>query len=194
MKLRPWIFLFVVGLVQARGQDLPKRSPGDVPDFEPKLMLDGPHSSPAPAPEDGIDQKEAAFRLAEERAADSEQLFKEGILARVEVEARMLRVVQAKKELLEARLTVAAAQADTVKKSFDTHAATQAELDSANTALKTAQENAAEAAADWNKAEIDAATVDLQRKRKLYAEGVGSKREVELAEDRLAMLTGTNGR
>ena len=153
-------------------------------------MLDGPHASPPPAPEDGVDEKEAAFQLAEERAADSEQLFKEGILARVEVEARMLRVIQAKKELLDARLTVAAANAEAVKKSFET----QTDIDAAIAALKAAQENASAAAAEWNKAKIDAATVDLQRKRKLYAEGVGSKREVELAEDRLTMLTGTAGR
>jgi len=31
----------------------------------------------------------------------------------------------------------------------------------------------------------------LQRKRKLFAEGVATRREVELAEDRLALLSGT---
>ena len=192
MKFCAWILFTFLGLASLRAQDeLPKHGPTDALDFEPKLMLDGPHASPAASPQDSLEQREDAFRLAEERAADSEQLFKEGILARVEVEARMLRVVEARKELADAQAAAAAAHAAEVKKSFDTHTAMQADLDAANVALKTAQQTDAVDSMEWNKAQIDAATVDLNRKRKLYAEGVGSKREVELAEDRLAMLTGT---
>ena len=197
MKPRAWIIATLLGSALLCAQDdLPKRAPGEPLDFEPKLMLDGPRALPAgPSPADsrrgGVEQMEAALRLAEQRAADSEQLFKEGILARMEVEGRMLRVVQARKELAGARLAAAAARADTVKKSFDARQAPQADLDAPNADLKTAQQTAETTAAEWNKAQIDAATRDLQRKRKLYAEGAGSRREVEMAEDRLALLSGT---
>jgi len=195
MKLSAWIIAALLGTAPLRAQDdLPKHTPGEPLDFEPKLMLDGPHAAASASPADNVEQLDAALRRAEERAADSEQLFKEGILARVEVEARMLRVIQARKLLADARLNAAAAQVDAVKKSFDARHASQADLDTANTALKTAQETDTAATADWNKAQIDAATVDLQRKRKLYAEGVGSKRDVEMAEDRLVLLTGTDAK
>jgi len=192
MKPLPWMIAALVGTALLRAQDLPKRDPGAPLDFEPKLMLDGPHALPAPSsPEAGVGQLEDALRVAEQHAADSEQLFKEGILARVEVEARMLRVVRARKELADARLAAATAQSDAARKSLEAHQASQADLDAANTALETARENAAAASAEWKKAQIDAATIDLKRKRKLYAEGVGSRHEVEMAEDRLVLLSGT---
>jgi hypothetical protein len=195
--VRPWIVLTLLATAMLRAQDdLPKHAPGDSLDFEPKLMLDGPHAppldaSPTPSPEDRVQQYEAALVTAEQRAADSEQLFKEGILAKVEVEARFLRIVQIQKELAGARLSVAIANAAAAKKSFDAHAATQADLDSANAALKSAQDAAAAAATEWDTAELNAALLDLQRKRKLYSEGVGSQHEVQMAEDRVALLTGT---
>lgn len=201
MKLRSCLLLPLLGAALLRAQDepLPRRSPGDSFDFEPKLMLDGPHAaavatSPTPSPEDRVRQCQAALLEAEQRAADSEQLYKEGILAKVEIEGRFLRITQARKELSDAALAVAAAHADAVKRSFDAHESSQAELDAALAALKTAQAAAASDTAEWDKAELDAATLDLRRKRKLYSEGVGSQREVQMAEDRVALLTGTASR
>jgi multidrug resistance efflux pump len=199
MNLRPWIILPFMGAALLRAQDdLPHHAPGDALDFEPKLMLDGPHAapvaSPTPSPEDRVQQCEAALLVAEQRAADSEQLFKEDILAKVEMEARILRIVQVRKELADARLDVATAQAEAAKKSFDARAASQSDLDTANAALKTAQTTAAAASAEWDKAQLDAAILDLQRKRKLYSEGVGTRRELQMAEDRVALLSGTTPR
>ena len=193
-----FIALTATSLLHAQ-DDLPKHSAGDTPDFEPKLMLDGPHagivdSSPTPSPEDRVQQLEAAVIAAEQRAADSEQLFKEGILAKVELEARYLRIVQLRKELADARLIAAAAQADAAKRAFDGHQATQMDLDSANAALKGAQAAAAGASAEWDAAQLNAAILDLQRKRKLYSEGVGSEHDVQMAEDRVALLSGTAAR
>ncbi len=168
-------------------------------DFEPKLMLDGPGaataaSSPTPSPGDRVHQCKAALLDAEQRAADSEQLFKEGVLAKVEMEGRLLGIVQARKELADAELVVAEAHADAVKRSFDAHECSQTDLNFANAALKAARQEAAGDSADWEKAELDAAMLDLKRKRKLYSEGVGSYREVQMAEDRVAMLSGTGAR
>jgi len=203
MNMRAWIIVPLLGgtLLRAQG-DLPKHSPGESLDFEPKLMLDGPHASleapgapldslPGEHPEERVKQLESNLLRAEQRAADSEQLYKDGILAKVEVEDRQLRVVKARKELADANLAVAAAHADAVKKSFDAHTTVQAEMNAANASLKTARDAAASASAEWDKGQLDAAAIDLKRKRRLYAEGVGSRREVEMAEDRLALLSGT---
>ena len=200
MKLPAWIILPLLGTALLRAQDdLPRHAPGDSLGFEPKLMLDGPHAalaapSPTASPEDRVAQLEAALLLAQNRVADSEQLFKEGILAKVEVEGRVLRVVQIREELAAARLIVAAARVDAVKKSFAARQASQADLAAANAALGTARETAAATSAEWDQAQIDAAALDLKRKRKLYAEGVGSMHEVQVAEDRLVLLSGTASR
>jgi hypothetical protein len=154
-----------------------------------RATLDAP--SPAASPEGRVKELQETLIQAEKRSVDSEQLFKEGILAKVEVEGRALRVVQVRKELADARLSDAAARADVVKKSLDSHAASQADFDAAKAALKTAQESAAATSAEWDKAQLDAANLDLKRKRKLYAEGVSTKREVQMAEDRVVLLSGT---
>jgi hypothetical protein len=190
-------FLAVVAaLVGAalQAQDLPKQGSGNGLDFEPNLMLEPPLPTPAPSsPADEVKQLQAQLLIAQQRAAASEGLYKEGILAKVEVEERAIRVLQIEEELAAAQAALAAESAIAVKKSFDAHQATQASLDAANAALKAAQENAKTAAARFAKAELDEAILDLQRKRKLYAEGVATKTELELAEDRVALLSGSSG-
>jgi hypothetical protein len=198
MKAAVCILLAGMAVAQSRAQDdLPKHAPGETFDFEPKLMLDGPHANvvpdapPAMSPADRVKQLEADLLSAEQHAAGCEQLYKDGILAKVEVEGRQMRVVQITKQLADARADAAAAQADAVKKNFDARKASQADLDAAHAALAAARQAAKGASAEWDKAQLNAATIDLQRKRKLYSEGVATRLEVQMAEDRLALLTGT---
>jgi hypothetical protein len=189
------IGLLAAGVVCAQ-DDMPRKSGTDAPDFEPKLMLDGPHAAavaeetPAGS-EERVKELEDALTRAEGRAADAEQLYKEGILAKVEAEERATRVVKARKDLADENAALAAEKAEAVKKSFDAHEAAKGDLDAANATLKAAQDADGAAAAEWNKAEVDAATLDLKRKQKLYTEGVGTRREVEIAEDHLALVSGT---
>jgi hypothetical protein len=169
---------------------------GDAGDFEPTQMLDTPHASvvsptPALSPDERLAQCQDALAHAQKRAAEAEGLYKDGILARVEVEGRFMQVVKAGKELADATVIVAAARAETAKKAFDAHHGSQADLDAANAILKSAQAAAASASAAWDKSQLDAATLDLQRKRKLYSEGVCSQRELQMAEDRMILLSGT---
>jgi len=193
MTLRAWIGPFLMGAAVLLAQDeLPRHAPGDSFDFEPKLMLDGPFASPAASPtpsaDDRVRRLEAALSKAQQRAADSEQFYKEGVLAKVELEARYLRIIEVRKELADARLEVAAANANGAKTAPGSN---RAALDSANAALTASRAAAAAASTDWDKAQLSAALLDLERKRKLYSEGVGSRHEVEAAEDRVTLLTGT---
>jgi hypothetical protein len=158
-------------------------------------MLDGPGTAASPTPavsiQDRLARCQAALALAQQRAGEAEGLFKDGILAQVEVEARYAQVVKAKKELADATVAIAAEHLEAVKKALDAHTATQADVGVANATLKSAQDAAAAASAAWDQSQLDAATLNLQRKRKLYSEGVCSKRELQMAEDRLMLLTGT---
>ena len=179
-----------------RGQDLPSHAPGgDGLDFEPKLMLDGPKvstmTSPTPSPEEAVARLEKALREAEERAVDAEELAQEGILSKVEAEERALRVIEVTKQLDDARLAAAALKADAVRKSFAAKQAGQVDLDAANAELKAAREAAGRSTEECAKAELGAAQLDLKRKRKLYEEGVDSLHEVQAAEDRVLLLSGT---
>lgn len=187
MKLRSWIMLPFIGAAMLRAQN--------GLDFEPGQMLDGPRAaaspSPVASPEERVRACEAALALARKRAAEGDGLVKEGVLAKVEAEARVLRVVQAGKELADATVDAAAASADAERKLFNARQASQGDLDAANAALAKAREAAVAASAAWDKARIDAAALDLQRKRKLYAEGACSRRELQMAEDRVLLLTGT---
>jgi multidrug resistance efflux pump len=81
-----------------------------------------------------------------------------------------------------------------MKQGLAAKTATQADLDAATAELKKAQDRATAAAADWHRAQMDAAELDLKRKQQLYREGVGSRREVEQAEDRVALFTGSGAR
>lgn len=196
-----WIMTGMLGAAPLLAQDdLPRRAPGRALDFEPQLMLEHPGAipsdpdAPAHSPEAEAARLEAVLVKARQRVAESEQLYKEGILARVEVEGRSLRILEVEKELAETRLQIAAAQRDTAKKSFDGHRIGQEELDKAESDWKATQEVAQAAEAKWDQAQLEAAALDLKRKRKLFAEGVGTRREVQLAEDRVALLTGTGGK
>ncbi|MGA3169686.1 MAG: hypothetical protein ABSE62_01610 [Chthoniobacteraceae bacterium] len=195
MRTRPWIIAALMALPQLRAQDdLPQRAPGVPADFPPKLMLEGPGAaSPTPSAEDEVTRLETALLQARQRAAKSDELYQEGVLAKVEVEERTLLVIQITRQLADARLVVAQAQADAVKKSFDSNHAGKSDFDAANAALKAAQDTDTADTAQLQKAEMDAAELDLQRKRKLYFEGAATRREVEMAEDRVTLLTGTSG-
>jgi hypothetical protein len=157
-------------------------------------MLDGPaaaEASPAGSPGEQVKRLQQVLKRTQERAAEAGKLYRDGILARVEMEDRQMRVVKASKELADALVAMDATQVETMKQGLAAKTATQADLDAANAELKKAQDRATAAAADWRKAQMDAAELDLKRKQQLYREGVGSRREVEQAEDRVALLTGS---
>ena len=155
-----------------------------MPGFEPQLMLEDSAPAPTPvvSPADRVADLEETLRLAEQRAADSEQLYKDGVLSKAEAEGRVLRVTEVQKKLADARLEVAEARAAAAKGPDGA---------AAKTALDAARQAAATATAQWNRAELDAAWLDLKRRRLLYLEGVATKRELEMAEERVALLTGT---
>ena len=180
-------------------QDLPKRDGGKEIDFlEPKLMLNDVGELPLPPGSKlGLDSGQplpldvakltADVERAKKTAIWREKLCKSGVLSKVEAETAALRVVRLMKDLEVARAEAARlALEDLRKKSAPAEEITAAEKNAESLAAV-----AKESTDKWNGALRAAAELNLQRQRKLYAVGAGSKSQVKKAEAALQTLTAT---
>lgn len=197
-RQRGFLGLLVVGMATmqalAADDELPKRAPDDALDFEPTLMLNdlagettAKAASPS-APEAEVERLLGEVNRARTSAARAERLYKSGVLAKVDAEKRALKVVQLTSELEDARRRVATSELETQSKAFDNGHLSADDLRKAEAALAATTANAAAAAAAWQQAQLDAAILDVKRKRQLLAAGIGSKSMVKRAEEKLAAL------
>ena len=164
-------------------------------DIEPPLLIPNRGNEPLPdvtgpaLPADvDISQLEKILERAERNAAGAERLYKIGVLSKVEIEQRALRVVRLKSDLENAR--VARAKEDVVQKEKQVAAGEIAkeELAEAETLLAHAIDAAHAAAFERERAELEAAKTNLQRQQKLLALGSGRKSDVARAKQKLAEL------
>jgi hypothetical protein len=125
---------------------------------------------------------------AKQNAAGAERLFKIGVLAKMEVEQRLLKVIRCESDLANAR--VARAKEELAEKESQLAAGeiTKDELESMKTALAQLTEAAQVATAKRERAEVEAAEANLRRQQKLLKLGVGQKSDVTRAEEKLAEL------
>jgi hypothetical protein len=131
---------------------------------------------------------EKDLERARKNAAGAERLYKIGALAKVEAEARALKVVRLEAELENARLIHAKEEALAQQSRADSADdgatnASQTEIDLAH-AIQTAHA----AAARRERAEVEAAEINLHRQEKLLALGSAHKSDVHRAEQKLAEL------
>ena len=117
---------------------------------------------------------EEDLERARKRAASADRLFLAGIIAKVEAEQRVLRVVQLEAALAQARLEEARKAA--------------AEKGKAESEIANIAEAARIATERCHRAEIEAALRNLQRQKKLLALGSARKSDVNRAEQKLAEL------
>ena len=160
-------------------EDSPLPEPDEGLEIEPPLLIQGrePDGSPVvatPVPRSDIAKLEKDLARAEKGAASADRLYRAGIIAKVEAEERVLRVVR-----LEAQL--AAARLDDARNK--TEEQNEQEIAQAEEAAKRASE-------ERHHAEIEAALRNLQRQQKLLALGSARKADVNRAEKRLAELQG----
>jgi hypothetical protein len=158
------------------GEPIPIEPPMLIPMRAPDGSIPGLLDSAATAPANvDIAKLEKELSRAEKRAASADRMFKAGIIAKVDAEQRVLKVVQLTAALAEARLQAAKADAE-------------AEEPIAETTLADAEAAAKRAAEERHRAEIEQALRDLQRQQKLLALGSGRKADVSRAEKKLAEL------
>jgi len=181
-------------LLSAQG-DLPSMPPGERAGNEPSLILSDLPDIPLPPPTAArgdppkdLLELETAVRRARENAASSQRLWKAGVLAKVEVERKTLRAIYLENELAAARWRVASEKAARARQQMTAGGVTAAEAARADDEAEAAEQTACEASLRWQRAQVEAAAINLWRKQQLHAAGIGSKADVQRAERQLAAL------
>jgi multidrug resistance efflux pump len=178
-------------------EELPQE-PNEPLDIEPPLLIQeiprrGPQSStPEVAPDLDPERIQIALDKAKKSAAAGERLFKSGIIAKVEAENRAMKVTRLETELAEAQVELARQGVASQQSRFDAGEISQGELETAKAALATATNAAQLAETKRDRAELDAALLNLSRQKKLLALGSGRKSEVSRAEEKVAALQQKN--
>jgi hypothetical protein len=179
------------------GNELPKSDDVESFDIEPPLLipdqsLDKPPIPVAPetlpAPVADADRLEKDLERAKRNAKSAERLVKIGALAKVEAEQRALRVIRLQADLENARVLRAREELTAQQAKRAANEISQADLSETESALARAVEAAQAANAARERAELEAAELNLNRQRKLLALGSGRKSEVSRAEQKLAEL------
>jgi len=157
-------------------------------DVEPPILKQ--NLSDEPLPDDDVARLEKKLERAKQNAGGAERLFKIGVLARVEVEQRMLKVIRYESDLANARVAHAKEELATRESQFESGEITRDEMESTKTMVAQLTEAAQAAAAKRERAELEAAEANLRRQQKLLKLGVGQKSDVTHAEEKVAELKG----
>lgn len=163
--------------------------PGEF-DIEPPILKQNLSDELAEAgtPDGDVARCEKKLERAKRNAAGAERLWKIGVLARVEVEQRALKVIKCETELASARVAQAketVAQQESRVASAET---TKPELEVAKTALAQLIEAEQKAVAKRESAELEFAEANLRRQQRLLKLGSAHKSDVTSAEEKLAEL------
>jgi len=187
-------FLLVTSLVGYSATELPEEDDYDSFEVEPPILMpnrqiDSERSpdQPGPSNRDPV-QLEKQVERAKRTAADAELLFKRGVLSRVEVEMRALRVVRLQANLEAARFERAKAELAIQQTRVEMGEITKDELAAIQRNVEAAREKSESAAAAWSRAEMAAAEKNLQRQQKLAEMGYARPADVARAQQKLADL------
>src|SRR5438045_4341388 len=139
-------------------------------DVEPPILKQNLSDEPLPAPgtpDAEVARLEKQLERAKRNADGAERLYKIGVLARVEVEQRLLRVVRAESDLATARVTQAKEKLADEESRVASGENAKDELDAAKAELTQLTEVAQVALAKRERAELDAAEASVRRQQKL---------------------------
>jgi hypothetical protein len=161
-------------------------------DVEPPILKQ--NLSDEPLPNGDMARLEKQLERARQNAAGAERLYKIGVLAKAEVEQRLLKVVRCESELANARVARAKEELAEKESQLATGEIIRDELESMKTALAQLTEAAQAATAKRERAELEAAEANLRRQQKLLKLGIGQKSDVTHAEEKLAELKAQNNR
>jgi multidrug resistance efflux pump len=185
----PVMFLTSAMIALAADQSSNSNEPGEF-DIEPPILKQNLSDELAEAgtPDGDVARCEKKLERAKRNAAGAERLWKIGVLAKVEVEQRALKMVKCETELASARVAQAketVAQQESRVASGET---TKQELEVAKTALAQLIEAEQKAVAKRESAELEFAEANLRRQQRLLKLGSAHKSDVTNAEEKLAEL------
>lgn len=176
--------------VQA-AEGLPIQAPAKPMDLDLGLLPDFSAAADrpvVPAPSDSVAQIEASLERAKKSAASGERMFRAGIIAKVEAEKRVLKVVRLGADLAIARLEAAKRELEAKRVEFDAGNLSKPQLEATQSNVEQASEVAAVATAASDRAQLADAEINVTRQRQLLAAGIGSKALVARAQSQLAAL------
>jgi hypothetical protein len=160
-------------------------------DIEPPILKENlaiDSSAATTAPEGDVARLEKQFERAKRNAASAERFCKIGVLSKIEVEQRFLKVVRCESDLANARLAQAKEEVARQESSGAPDENAKAELEAAKIALAQLTEAAELALQKRERAELDFAEANLRRQQKLLKLGSAQKSDVSHAEQKLAEL------
>ena len=189
------LLVTVIATAIALAADELPRNESDEPesfDIEPApLIQNRPDEQLVAAPSPGdldVVQLEKQLDRAKKNASGAERLYKIGVLAKVEVEQRALKVVRLESDLANAQVARAKAELVAEESQLAAGESTKDELEAAKATLAQLTEAAQIAAAKRGRAELDAAEANLRRQEKLLRLGSAHKSDVNRAQEKLAEL------
>lgn len=162
--------------------------PGEF-DIEPPILKQNLSNEPSKAsPEAEVARLEKQFQLAKQIAAPAARLYKIGVLSKGEMEQRLLKVIQCECNLAIARLAFCEEQIAALQSLVASGENAKDELAQARADLAQLTEAAGIASAKRERAELEAAELNLRRQQKLLKLGVARESDVTRAEEKLAEL------
>ena len=163
----------------------------DAFDIEPAILKQNLSAEPLPAtgtPDAEVARLEKQLERAKRNADGAERLYKIGVLAKVEVEQRLLRIVRTESDLAIARVTQAKEKIAEEEVRVAPGENAKDELGAAKGTLAQLTEAAQVAVAKRERAELEAAEANVRRQQKLLKLGSADKTDVDRAQEKLAEL------
>jgi len=162
-------------------------------DIEPPVLKQNLTDQPLPttdAPDGDVARLEKQLERAKKNASGAERLYKIGVLAKMEVEQRALKVVRLESDFANAQLMRAKNDLTAQESQLAAGERAKDELEAAKAAVAHLTEAAQIAMAKRERAELDAAEANLRRQQKLLRLGSAQKSDVARAEQKLTELKG----
>ena len=182
---------FLTSALIALAADQPNNSdePGEF-DVEPPILKQNLSDELAEAgtPDGDVARCEKKLERAKRNAAGAERLWRIGVLAKVEVEQRALKVIKCETELASARVGQAKGAVAEQESRVASGESTKQELEVAKTALAQLIEAEQKAVAKRESAELEFAEANLRRQQRLLKLGSAHRSDVTNAEEKLAEL------
>ena len=160
-------------------------------DIEPPILkqnLSDELAATTGNPDGEVARWEKQLERAKRNAAGAERLWRIGVLAKVEVEQRALKVIKYEAELANARVLQAKERVSQQELGVASGQSTKPELDVAKAALAQLVAAAGAAVAKRETAELESAEANLRRQQRLLKLGSAHKGDVINAEEKLAVL------
>ena len=174
--------------------DQSAKSKSDEPeafDIEPPILKQNISDAPLPqagTPDAEVARLEKQLERAKKNADGAERLYKIGVLAKVEVEQRLVRIVRIESDLANARVTQAQETVAAEESGVASGENAKHELDAAKETLVQLAQAAEVAAAKRQRADLEFAEANVRRQQKLLKLGSANKSDVDHAEEKLAEL------